>query len=441
MRQVSDVEYGSSRDGAVAYRSCGEGPPDVVLVSDWFSHVGDMWRADSPFLPVLERLSGFSRLVTFDQRGVGLSDPVALHALPTLEEWADDVRGVLDALDVEKATIVGKGSGGPMAMMFAATHPERVSGIVLVNAWARLGWADDFPFGVSPARQVRMLETTYMPAGAVQALAGEPVSPALEAWWQAYVRNAASPSTTGTMRRWLFDVDVRPALAAIRCPTLILARRDAWVGPEHGRFLAKAIPDARLVELPGGADFLFTGDPESLLVEIEEFVTGERPRPVDDRVLATVLYTDLVDSTAHAAEMGDKRWHQFLDGHDRVVREALRAGSGREIKSTGDGFLATFDGPARAIRCAAAIRSSVRSLGLEMRAGLHTGEIELRGNDIGGIAAHIGARIEAIAAPGEILVSRTVRDLVGGSGIEFSDRGLHQLKGVPDEWRLYAVAD
>ncbi len=441
MRQVSAVEYGSSRGGAVAYRSCGEGPPDIVLVSDWFSHVGDMWRAGSPFLPVLERLSGFARLVTFDQRGVGLSDPVALHALPTLEEWVDDVRGVLDALDVTQATIIGKGSGGPMAMMFAATHPERVSGIVLVNAWARLGWADDFAIGVSPARQARMLETTYMPAEAVRALAGEPVSPALEEWWQAYVRAAASPSTTATMRKWLFEVDVRPALAAIRCPTLVLARQEAWIGSEHGRFLAEAIPGARLVELPGGADFLFTGDPESLLVEIEEFVTGERPQPVDDRVLATVLYTDLVDSTAHAAEMGDKRWHQFLDGHDRVVRDALGAASGREIKSTGDGFLATFDGPARAIRCASAIRSAVRALGLEMRAGLHTGEIEIRGTDIGGIAAQMGARIVATAAPGEILVSRTVRDLVGGSGIEFLDRGLHQLKGVPDPWRLYAVAD
>jgi len=441
MRQVSEVEYGSSRGGAVAYRSCGDGPPDVVLVSDWFSHVGDMWRADSPFLPVLERLSGFSRLVTFDQRGVGLSDPVTLQALPALEEWVDDVRGVLDALGIDKATIIGKGSGGPMAMLFAAAHPDRVSGLVLINAWARLSWAEDFPFGVSPEGQVSMLENTYMPAEVVQVLAGEPVSPALEAWWQHYVRNAASPSTTITMRRWLFHVDVRAALPAIQCPTLILARRDAWIGPRHAQFLADAIPDARLVHLPGSADFLFTGDTEPLLVEVEEFVTGERPRPVDQRVLATVLYTDLVDSTAHAAEMGDQRWRQFLDGHDRVVREALRAGSGREIKSTGDGFLATFDGPARAIRCASAIRSSVRALGLEIRAGLHTGEIELRGNDIGGISAHIGARIEAAAHPGEILVSRTVRDLVGGSGIEFTDRGLHQMKGVPDEWRLYAVVD
>ena len=373
MRQVSEVEYGSSRDGAVAFRSCGEGPPDVVLVSDWFSHVGDMWRADSPFLPVLDRLSGFSRLITFDQRGVGLSDPVALDALPTLEEWVDDVRGVLDALEVDKATIVGKGSGGPMAIMFAATHPERVSGIVLINAWARLSWAGDFPIGVPPARQAQMLESTYMPSEAVRALAGEPVSPALDAWWQAYVRSAASPSTTATMRRWLFAVDVRSALAAIRCPALVLARREAWIGVEHGRYLAGAIPDARLIELAGSADFLFTGDPEPLLVEIEEFVTGERPRPVEDRVLATVLYTDLVDSTAHAAEMGDRLWHQFLDRHDRGVRQALRDSSGREIKTTGDGVLATFDGPARAIRCASTIRAHVRSLGLEMRAGLTRG--------------------------------------------------------------------
>ncbi len=282
-----------------------------------------------------------------------------------------------------------------------------------------------------------------MPTEAVQALAGEPVSPALEAWWQAYVRSAASPSTTATMRRWLFEVDVRPALGAIRCPTLVLARREErGSAPDHGRYLTDAIPDAHLVELPGSADFLFTGDPEPLLVEIEEFVTGERPEPADDRVLATVLYTDLVDSTAHAADMGDRLWHQFLDRHDRVVRDALRDGSGREIKTTGDGVPGHLRRAGPGHPCGGRHpRRTSGSLGLEMRAGLHTGEIELRGNDIGGIAAHIGARIEAIAEPGEILVSRTVRDLVGGSGIEFADRGLHRLKGVPDEWRLYAVVD
>jgi class 3 adenylate cyclase len=253
------------------------------------------------------------------------------------------------------------------------------------------------------------------------------------------VRNAASPSTSITMRRWLFEVDVRSALPAVRAPVLVIARRDGWIGSVHGRYLADAISTARFVELPGAANFLFAGDTDALVDEIQELVTGARPAPRVDRVLATVLYTDLVESTRHASRLGDRRWRDVMDEHDRVVRAALREASGREIKTRGDGFLATFDGPARGIRCAMRIREDVARLGLEVRCGLHAGEIELRGDDIGGIAAHVGARIEALAAPGEILVSRTMRDLVAGSGIEFRDAGSHVLKGVPDEWRLYAV--
>lgn len=439
MPEASPVQYALSRDGFVAYRTCGAGP-DVVLVNDWFSHVGDLWRHDSPFRPVLDRMSSFCRLITFDKRGVGLSDPVTPSMLPTLESWVDDVRAVLDALGIERATVIGKGSGGPMAALVAATHPERVSGVVFVNAWARLGWAEDFPLGVGTDEQERLLATVYMPSSSISALAGEPVPPGVESWWQAYMRSAASPSVALAMRRWLFSVDVRAALPSVRCPTLVLARTGAWTGVAHGRVLAAGVPDARLVELAGAADFLFAGDTDSLLSEIEEFVTGARPAPVVDRVLATVLYTDLVDSTGLASRMGDRRWRDLLDRHDRVVREALVAGSGREVKATGDGFLATFDGPARAIRCAVAVRAGLRALGMEVRAGLHAGEVELRGQDIGGIAAHIGARVGALAGPGEILVSRTVRDLVAGSGIQFSDRGVHPLKGIPDEWQLYAVA-
>lgn len=439
MTQVSSVDYAKSSGGFVAYRAVGEGAPDLVLVSDWFSHVGALWEAGSPFLPVLDRLSSFGRLITFDKRGVGLSDPVPLETLPTLEDWVDDVRTVLDDLGVEQATIIGKGSGGPMAALFAATHPDRVSGVVLVNAWARLGQDHDFPLGVPEHLQEMMLESAYMPSSSVRMLAGEPISPHVEAWWQAYVRNAASPSTSLTMRRWLFSVDVRSTLPAIQCPALVMGRRDAWIGADHGRYLASRIPRARFVELPGAADFLFTGDTESLLAEIEQFVTGRVAEPAATRVLATVLYTDLVDSTGHATRLGDRRWRQLLDRHDEVVRHALAVGSGREIKSTGDGFVATFDGPARAIRCAASVRAQLRALGLEIRAGLHAGEMELRGNDVGGIAMHIGARIESLADPGEILVSRTVRDLVAGSGLEFASRGEHQLKGVPDAWEIYAV--
>ncbi len=441
MPGVSPVDYASTASGYVAYRTAGAGPPDVVLINDWFSHVGDAWRDDSPMRPVLDRLASFSRLITFDKRGVGLSDPLPLGELPTLEEWVDDVRAVLDVVGAERVTLVGKGSGGPMASVFAASHPERIEGLVLVNAWARLSQDDDFPIGVPPSAGERMLSSIYMPAESVSRLAGEKAPPGFVAWWEAYVRDCASPSTTRTMRRWLMELDARAALPAVACPTLVMARRDAWIGSAHARYLTEHIPGARLVELPGSADFLFSGDTEVLLDEIQAFVTGVRPQPTPDRVLATVLFTDIVDSTPLASRLGDRQWNELLDRHDDVVRGAVAAGAGRVVKSTGDGVLATFDGPARAIRTAATIRDSLRGLGIAVRAGLHAGEVELRADDIGGIAAHIGARIEALAGPGEILVSRTVRDLVVGSGIAFVDRGVHRLKGVPDEWQVYALAE
>jgi class 3 adenylate cyclase len=441
MGDFSAVEYANASGGFVAFRTYGAGPTDLLLLNDWFSHVGDLCRADSPFLGVLGRLGSFSRLLLFDKRGVGMSDPLPSSDVPTLEEWADDVRAVLDATCVERVALLGKGSGGAMAMLFAATHPERVSHIVLVNAWARLSAADDFPIGVPTAAQAQMLESPYMPPRAVHAVAGEHLPPPVLAWWQEYVRSAVSPSTSIAMRRWLFSVDVRAALPAIGCPTLVISFDSAWIGPDHGRYLAEHIPGARLVELPGATDLLFAGDTETLVTHVEEFVTGVRPAPPPERVLATVLYTDIVESTVRAGRMGDRSWRDLLDRHDRVVREALLHGSGREVKTTGDGFVVTFDGPARAIRCAEAIRRGVRALGLEVRAGLHAGEVEWRGDDVGGIAMHIGARVGALARGGEILVSRTVRDLVAGSGIRFIDRGTHTLKGVEDEWQLYAVAD
>jgi class 3 adenylate cyclase len=437
--QPSPIGYARRGDSYVAYRTAGNGPPDLLLVNDWFSHVGELWSEASPFRPVLDRLASLGRLVTFDKLGVGLSDPVPLGSLPTLEEWIDDLRAVQDTLGVDRSIVVGKGSGAPMALLYAATHPDRVSALVLVDGWARLSSADDFPIGTAEPAQARMLDEPYMPPESVRFVAGEPLTPEVQAWWQSYVRNAASPSTSMTMRRWLFDVDVRATLPSVRTQVLVIARRDGWIGSEHGRYLADSIPGARLVELPGAANFLFTGDTDALVAEVQELVTGARPAPRTDRVLATVLYTDLVESTRRASEMGDQRWRELLDEHDKVVRAALRTFSGHEVKSRGDGFLATFDGPARAIRCAVQLRSALRALGLEVRCGLHTGEIEVRGDDIGGIAAHVGARIEALATPGEIVVSRTVRDLVVGSGIEFEDRGVHTLKGVPDGWQLYAV--
>jgi class 3 adenylate cyclase len=438
MPDSNPVDYAASTDGYVAYRAIGSGP-DVLLINDWFSHIGDIWRPDSPFLPVLNRLSSYARLIMFDKRGVGMSDPLAVPMLPTMEKWADDVSAVLDAAGADQVSIVGKGSGGTMAVLFAALHPERVSSLVLVNAWARLSWAPDFPLGIREADQEVMLRTPYMPPASVDAVAGEPLSPAVQDWYQRYVRTAASPSTVIAMRRWLFSVDVRSALSAVSAPTRVVAFSDAWIGKNHGRYLAERIPDAELVTLPGGTDLLFAGDPDVVGDEIEEFVTGSRVAKPADRVLATVLYTDLVDSTALASRLGDRRWRSLLDLHDEVVRASLEKWSGHEVKHTGDGFLATFDGPARAIRCAEAVRERLRPLGLEVRAGLHAGEIELRAGDIGGISVHIGSRVAALAASGEILVSRTVRDLVAGSGIVFIDRGVHRLKGIDDDWQLYSV--
>lgn len=441
MPEVSAVQYAPAREGSVAYRVCGAGPPDIVLVSDWFSHVDQMWDAESPFLPVLDQLASLGRLVTFDKRGVGMSDPVALSALPTLEDWVDDVRAVLDDVGAAPAWIIGKGSGAPMALLFAAAHPDSVAGLMLINAWARLGWAEDFPMGVDTRSQEDLLAPTYMPDGALELLAGGPISSEDVRWWHRYIRNAASPRTARTMRRWLFDVDVRSVLGTISCPALVVARQDAWIGSAHARYLAERIPGAALVEVPGSADLLFTGDTDRLLDEAEEFITGASAASHARRFLATVLYTDLVASTTTATALGDRTWRKLLDEHDRTVRHALRQGSGHEVKHTGDGFLATFDGPARAIRCAVAIRDALAAMGLRVRIGIHAGEVERRGDDIGGIAVHVGSRVQTAADPGEILVSRTVRDLVAGSGIALSDRGVHHLKGVAEDWQLYAVDD
>jgi class 3 adenylate cyclase len=436
-----EVRYASSGDGVVAYTTAGTGPPDLVLVSDWFSHVGEMWRSESPFLPVLERLSRFSRVITFDKRGVGMSDPVQWTGLPTLEEWVDDVRAVLDDLGSIGAVVVGKGSGGPMAMVFAAAFPRYVERLVLVNAWAQLGRTDDHPIGVPERVQEAMLATPYPPPGSFRTLAGGAKSPSLEAWLDSYLHLSVSPSTSLAMRRWLLAIDARAALPLVHCPTLVVAREDAWIGERHARHLSEHIESSTLVLLPGNEDLLFSGDVEALLGEIEQFVTGHAPARRTDRVLATVLYTDVVESTTHAAELGDRPWRGVLDEHDRRIRDALRRFGGTEIKTTGDGFLAVFDGPARAVRCAGMIRATFADLGIEVRAGLHTGEVETRGSDIAGLAVHIGARIAALASAGEVLVSRTVRDLVIGSELRFESRGEHELRGVPERWHVYALVE
>jgi pimeloyl-ACP methyl ester carboxylesterase len=432
--------YAPCGDASVAYRVCGDGPGTLVLIMDWFSHVEEMWLPASPLRPVLDGCAAFSRLVTFDRRGVGLSDAVAFDRLPALEEWMHDVDAVMDACGIDNAAIVAKGSGGAMGVLFAAAHPERVSSLVLVNSYARLTQADDYPIGISIDDREQLLRYDYPSRGSARILAGGEIDDVVVAWWDRYLHYSASPGMTRAMRRMLFSVDVRAVLPSVRTPTLVLHRRaDRYIDVAHGRYLAEHIPGARFVELPGASDLLFAGDPSDLLAEIEEFLTGSRPRASANRVLSTVLYTDLVGSTDRVAHVGDRAWRAALDQHEHTVRAELVRYNGREIRPTGDGFLAVFDGPARAIRCAQAIRGSLGAIGLGVRAGLHTGEIELRGDDIGGIAVHIGARIAALAEPDEILTSRTVKDLVVGSGIAFSDRGVHTLKGVPDEWHLFAA--
>ena len=440
MVHPSPIQYAPCGDGYIAYRTCGAGP-DVVVSVDWFSHAEELWAPASPLRPVLEAIASFSRVITFDRRGVGLSDPVPLHGMPTLEEWMHDLDAVMDACGVERAALVTKGSSGAMGLLFAASHPARVSSLVLVNSYACLTASEDYPFGIDPDRHEFLLRDHYPPKGSARLLAGGELDDATAAWWDRYLRYCAGPGATVNMRRMLLSADVRSVLPAVRTPTLVLHRRDnPWIDVAHGRYLAEHLSGARLVELPGSADLIFAGDPEGLVAEVEEFLTGSRPTIDASRVLATVLITDLVESTSRTAHVGDRAWSNVIDQHEHVVRSELERYDGREVKTMGDGFLALFDGPARAIRCAQSIRDALATIGLDMRAGLHAGEVDLRGGDVAGMTVNIAARIAAIAEPAQILTSRTVKDLVIGSGIHFEDRGVHQLKGLPEQWRLYGAA-
>jgi len=438
----SPTAYARCGDAHVAYRVCGDGPPDLVLALDWFSHVGEMWAPSSPLLDVLMELASFGRLVTFDRRGVGMSDPVPLERLPTLEQWMDDLAAVMDGVGMERAALVAKGSSGAMSMLFAASHPDRVSHLVLVNSYARLTESDDYPFGIARAEHPSMLEGIYPARDAWRLLAGRGIDESTVRWLDRYVHYAAPPATVLTMRRMLLDVDVRGVLGSIQAPTLVLHRQDnPYIRVEHGRHLASCIPGARIVELPGRSDLIIGDDPALVVAEIQTFLTGERPAARTNSVLATVLYTDLVDSTDRAAKAGDRAWRVALDHHDHAVRTQLDLYGGREVKTTGDGFLALFDGPTRAIGCAAAVRRVLRESGFEIRAGIHTGEVELRGDDISGLTVNLGQRIQALAATGEILVSSVVKELALSSGVSFRSRGEHLLKGAGDRaWEVFAAA-
>jgi class 3 adenylate cyclase len=441
---VPDTNYARRGGVHLAYQVLGEGPPDILLLDQWFSHMEAQWDVP-PVAAFRERLASFGRVIMYDKRGSGLSDPIATAQLPTIEQWMDDVPIVLDATGSQRAVIIANLGGGMMAATYAAAHPERVASLILVDCFARFTRADDYPIGADESEVARTLEEAEDAMGRglmldlfAPSLAGDE---RLRRLWARYERQAVSPGMTIATVRLLYESDVRGVLAAIRVPTLVIHRADAKGFPAgYGRYLGDHIPGARYVELPGIDNLVWAGDQDAILDEIQDFVTGVRPAPTPRRSLATVLFTDIVDSTRLAADMGDRAWHRLLEQHFTTIRRLLDRFEGREVKSVGDGVLATFDGPARAVRCAIAIRDGVAELGLDVRAGLHTGEIELEPNDIAGLAVHIGARIAALADARQVLVSSTVKDLVVGSGLAFDDRGSHALKGVPGEWRLYAVA-
>ena len=426
-------------DLRVAYRASREGERDIVFVPAWFSNCEDL-PEQPPLRGCIEAMTSLGRLILFDQPGTGASDPVSSGALPTLEQWADSITAVLDDLGSGEAVLLAAFGGVATGALFAATHPSRTTALVVLEGYAN-----------------PMVERTEGPApeqiyaGAVAIWGtGEyqhamnpdmPWNDEIRASWARWERHAASPGTVALLLPLLAEMDVRAVLPTVRVPTLVLHHTDdPFIPPEWGKDVADRIPGAKYVELPGrGVSHFFEPDWRASFQEIAEFLTGEQADVADDRVLATVLFTDIVDSTRRAAEMGDRDWHALLDAHDAVVRSQLSRFRGREVNTSGDGFLAMFDGPQRAIRCAMAIRDAVQALGIQVRAGLHTGECEVRGDDIGGIGVHIGARVSALAGPNDVLVSSTLRDLVIGSGLEFEDRGAHHLKGVPGEWHLSAV--
>jgi pimeloyl-ACP methyl ester carboxylesterase len=435
---LPDTQYVKSGDGYLAYQVCGDGPNDVVYLPAWVSHVEENWSFLSGSGRFLRSLASFSRLIMFDLRGTGLSDPVAISEMTSLERWKDETLVVLDAVGSRQATLIGYGGGGPLAMLFAATHPDRTRALVLSRAAARFTSAPDYPWGLAPERVPAYLDQIEQNWGT-----GAQFARALDLSWDGTdllrelgraERYRAGPAAYTAAMRMALESDVRDILSSINVPTLVLHQTGGrFVPVEHSRYLAEHISNARYVEVPS-----YLEAPDAVANTIAEFLTGTKPAPPSDRVLATLLFTDIVDSTRRAATLGDRRWHQLLDDYDELTARQIASFRGR-VNTTGDGFLATFDGPARAIRCALAVSSASRQLGIEIRAGLHTGEIETRGRDVAGIAVHLAARVAALSAPSEVLVSRTVKDLVAGSDLVFDDRGSHSLKGIPDDWHLYGV--
>jgi pimeloyl-ACP methyl ester carboxylesterase len=439
---VPATKYAKSGDVHIAYQVVGEGAQPLVLVPGWVSHIEYAWEEPS-YSRFLQRLASFSRLILLDRRGTGLSDRVS--ELPSLEQRMDDVRAVMDAAGVERAALFGLSEGGPMCCTFAATYPARTSALLLYGTFARAMRAPDYPIGL-PSHSMDQFQDLVEASWGTGSVSADFFAPsmahdqAFRQSWARFERLAVSPAGIKALLRMLQATDARHVLPVIRVPTLVVHREgDRVARVAAARYIAGHIRGARYVELPGPDHFPWVGDTDAILDEVEEFVTGTRRDQEPDRILATVMFTDIVGSTERAVALGDRRWRELLDRHHAIVREQLGRFRGREIDTAGDGFLATFDGPARGVRCAGAIVREIRRLGLEIRAGLHTGECEILGDKLSGVAIHTGARVASLAGAGEVLVSSTVKDLVAGSGIAFEDRGVQHLKGLPDAWHLYAV--
>lgn len=438
--QAPQTHYARNGDVSIAFQVVGNGPIDLIHVPPFISNLELQWQ-DHNQARYFTRLASFSRLIMFDKRGTGLSDRTGIASL---EERMDDVRAVMDEVGSERAALFGSSEGGAMALLFATTYPERVPALILYGAYPRLAAAPDYPEGLPDEVCQRAIETVRTRWGQGVFRAGVVARSResdlrfvqTQARWE---RLSASPGAALALLRMIFDLDVRHLLPAVHVPTLVIYRAGDIYHAPGSRYLGAHIPGAKTVELPGEDYFPYLGGQEAILGEIEEFLTGHRSIVDPDRVLATVLFTDIVDATRKAVEHGDRRWRELLESHHAVVREELERFRGREIDTAGDGFFAAFDGPARAVRAAVAITARVQKLGIDVRAGVHTGECEVMEHKLSGVAVHIGARVAALAGPGEVLVSSTVKDLVAGSGLKFRERGMHGLKGVPGAWQLYSV--
>ena len=442
MAELGEIRYARSGEASIAFRVCGEGPVDLLIINGFVGHLEIIFELPA-VQHFVDRLGAFARVIVFDKRGMGLSDRDA--GAYTIENVTADAMAVMDAAGSERAALLGISEGGPASVMIASTHPDRVSSMVLYGTYPRLARVDDFPEGL-PADELRRMWSR------MSGTWGNPESlrywgpsaaddPEVREWWGRLLRSGASPGVIETLGSMYEQLDVRPLLGSVQAPTLVLHRiDDGLISSAMMNALAAGIPDVRMIEIPGEDHLFCAGDVDAIVDPIEEFLTGSRPAPNPDRVLATVLFTDLVDSTATAAELGDREWRSLLERFERLSSRELDNYGGRLVKTTGDGLLATFDGPARAIRCARSMAGKAPELGVDLRAGIHTGEVERRGDDVAGIAVHIASRVEGLAEPGEVATTSTVADLVVGSGLRFRDVGARALKGVPGEWQIRAVA-